>query len=82
MLAAAWRSFMAAQPDLDVGGLMRRAVSDLDESAAAAYDAPFPDHRYKAGVRRFPTIVPTEADMPDTSQANTNSDIEEATNEE
>ena len=59
-----WRSFMANQPDLDVGGLMRRAVEGLDELSAAAYDAPFPDRRYKAGVRRFPAIVPTETDMP------------------
>ena len=30
---------------------------------ALAYDAPFPDDRYKAGVRRFPQLVPVEPGM-------------------
>jgi pimeloyl-ACP methyl ester carboxylesterase len=30
---------------------------------ALAYDAPFPDNRYKAGVRRFPQLVPVEPGM-------------------
>ena len=30
----------------------------------AAYDAPFPDERYQAGVRAFPTLVPTRPDDP------------------
>ena len=29
----------------------------------AAYDAPFPDSRYKAGVRRFPMLVPISEDV-------------------
>ena len=62
-----WRSYMAGQHDLDVARLMRRAVAGLDEHEAAAYAAPFPDARYKAGVRRFPAIVPTEPDMPGAS---------------
>lgn len=60
----AWRGFMAAQPDLAVGKLMRRAVAGLTESEAAAYDAPFPDARHKAGVRRFPAIVPVAEQDP------------------
>lgn len=59
-----WRSYMAGQHDLDVARLMRRAVVGLDEREAAAYAAPFPDARYKAGVRRFPAIVPTAPGMP------------------
>jgi len=30
----------------------------------AAYDAPFPDERYKAGARQFPLLVPTRPDDP------------------
>jgi haloalkane dehalogenase len=30
----------------------------------AAYDAPFPDDRFKAGARVFPTLVPTRPDDP------------------
>ena len=54
---AAWRAFNRSQPDLDVGGLMQRATSVLTDAEAAAYDAPFPDQRYKGGVRRFPELV-------------------------
>ncbi|MEL7486746.1 MAG: haloalkane dehalogenase [Pseudomonadota bacterium] len=54
---AAWRAFNRSQPDLDVGGLMKRATPVLNDAEAAAYDAPFPDQRYKGGVRRFPELV-------------------------
>ena len=54
----AWRKFANSQPDLDVAALMRRAAPELTEAEASAYAAPFPDARYKAGVRRFPNLVP------------------------
>lgn len=59
----AWRAHAAANPDLDVGRLMRRATPILSEAEAAAYDAPFPGARHKAGVRRFPEMVMTRPDM-------------------
>ena len=34
----------------------------LSEAEAAAYAAPFPDARYKSGVRRFPNLVPDRLD--------------------
>ncbi|MGD9018415.1 MAG: hypothetical protein PVH30_13580, partial [Desulfobacterales bacterium] len=36
----------------------------LSESEWRAYDAPFPDTRYKAGVRRFPELVPDRPEAP------------------
>ena len=30
----------------------------------AAYEAPFPEERYKAGARQFPLLVPTRPDDP------------------
>jgi len=60
---AAWRDFVVRTPDLDVGRLMARSAPHLDTAELAAYDAPFPDHAYKAGVRRFPVIVPTDPSM-------------------
>lgn len=59
----AWKAFVASQHDLAVGRLMMRAVPGLTEAEAAAYDAPFPDARFKAGVRRFPAIVPVTPEM-------------------
>jgi len=59
----AWKAYVAAQPDFDIPSLMRRSVAGLSEAEAAAYDAPFPDRRYRAGVRRFPALVPVEPGM-------------------
>ena len=58
-----WRKYMASQPDLAVGRLMKRGTPVLNDAEAAAYDAPFPDQRYKAGVRRFPQLVMTDPGM-------------------
>ena len=59
----AWRDFMANTPDLDVAGLMKRATPILTDDEAAAYAAPFPHAEHKAGVRRFPALVPVTPDM-------------------
>ena len=42
---------------------MKRSKPHLTEAEAAAYDAPFPDARYRAGVRRFPALVPISREM-------------------
>ncbi len=54
----AWRAYAANTPDMAVGALIQRANSEVTSAEAVAYDAPFPDARYKAGVRRFPQLVP------------------------
>lgn len=59
----AWRDYVARSPDLKVGALMARACPQLTADEVAAYDAPFPDARHKAGVRRFPALVPVEPGM-------------------
>lgn len=64
----AWRAFSNRSPDMDIAGLMRRSVPGLSEAEAAAYAAPFPDARYKAGVRRFPNLV---AETPEAEGADT-----------
>ena len=66
---ADWRAYVARQPDMAVGALMKRAVPILSPVEAAAYDAPFPDGRYKAGVRAFPTLVMTDPDMPGVAES-------------
>lgn len=60
----AWRAYAASQPDLDIAGLMKRSTPVLSEAEAAAYAAPFPDARYKAGVRCFPQLVPDHPEAP------------------
>ena len=59
-----WRAYVAAHPDLAVGALLKRSVPILSDAEVAAYDAPFPDVSYKAGVRAFPQLVMTEPEMP------------------
>jgi pimeloyl-ACP methyl ester carboxylesterase len=59
-----WRDYNNSQPDLAVGRLIQRGCQDLTDAEAAAYDAPFPDRRYKAGVRAFPNLVPDRDDAP------------------
>ncbi len=58
-----WKAYVKANPDLKVGALMKRSTPGLSDAEAAAYDAPFPDQRYKAGVRRFPELVMVSPDM-------------------
>jgi haloalkane dehalogenase len=59
----AWRDYVAKTPDLAVGKLIARGTPHLTEAEIAAYDAPFPGPEYKAGVRRFPAIVPIDPAM-------------------
>lgn len=58
-----WRAYSASKRDMPVGKLMRRAVPHLSEAEAHAYDAPFTGEISKAGVRRFPAIVPVTPEM-------------------
>ena len=60
----AWRDYAAKNPDLPVGALIRRGTPHLTDAETAAYDAPFPDQSFKAGVRRFPQLVPSTPDAP------------------
>lgn len=58
-----WRAYSNANPDMHIAKLMQRSTPVLSQEEAAAYAAPFPDIRYKAGVRRFPQMVMTEPHM-------------------
>jgi pimeloyl-ACP methyl ester carboxylesterase len=60
----AWRDYVAKTPSLDCGKLLGRACPQLSAAEAAAYEAPYPDAASKAGVRRFPQLVPDRPDAP------------------
>lgn len=59
-----FRDYVNKTPDMDVGHLMLRGTPNLSPEEMKAYDAPFPDITYKAGVRRFPNLLPTTFDAP------------------
>jgi haloalkane dehalogenase len=61
-----WRAFSNSHPDMAIGRLLARACPHHSPAEASAYDAPYPDARYKAGVRRFPNLVP---EFPDSAGA-------------
>jgi haloalkane dehalogenase len=61
----AWQRFSQETPEFPVGRIVDGGcVSSLPPDVIAAYDAPFPDDTYKAGVRQFPMLVPTNPDDP------------------
>ncbi|WP_395342813.1 haloalkane dehalogenase [Ningiella sp. W23] len=58
-----WQRFSQEVNPFPVSQVIQNAtVKDLIPEVAAAYDAPFPSEEYKCGVRKFPLLVPTQAD--------------------
>ncbi len=56
-----WRAGILARPVFPMAQMVEEGTKTrLDADALAAYDAPFPDERYKTGPRRFPLIVPID----------------------
>jgi haloalkane dehalogenase len=65
-----WQKFSQEVPELQIGRIINGGcVTELPGEVIAAYEAPFPEERYKAGARAFPALVPTRPDDP-ASEAN------------
>jgi haloalkane dehalogenase len=55
----AWRTFARWSPRFPVSSIVQFGTRRrLGAEERRAYDAPFPDDRYKAGARAFPILVP------------------------
>ncbi len=67
-LGETWRVFrdlISRDAGPPVGRLVRMGCHlRPPRELAAAYDAPFPDERYKAGVKAFPLLIPATTDDP------------------
>jgi len=62
---SAWRKYSQETPRFHAGGIVKGGcATPLSPEVIAAYDAPFPDDRYLAGARQFPTLVPNAPDDP------------------
>lgn len=60
-----WQRFSQEVEVFPVSGIIKGAtVTEVSAEVLAAYDAPFPDESYKAGVRQFPLLVPTTPEDP------------------
>jgi haloalkane dehalogenase len=70
-----WRAYSNRNPDMNIGALMQRSCRHLTQAEADAYDAPFPDARYKGGVRRFPNLVMTDPGMEGVEVSNASLDF-------
>jgi haloalkane dehalogenase len=54
-----WLAFSQYVPRLPIGRLISSGTArGLSNAERKAYDAPFPEERYKAGARQFPALVP------------------------
>ena len=63
-----WQAFARWSPWFPIGKIVNSGCrSSLSPQIAAAYDAPFPGRKYKAGARAFPRLVPTEEQDPATA---------------
>jgi haloalkane dehalogenase len=61
----AWQAASQSAETMDIGAIIRLGcATELAPEVLAAYEAPFPDERYKAGARQFPLLVPTRPDDP------------------
>lgn len=62
-----WRAEQFALPAFPQGEMVNDGVKrKLAPEIIAAYDAPYPDERYKTGPRRFPMILPITPEDPAT----------------
>jgi len=60
-----WKTFALLSPWFPIGRILQMGtVKQLSKADVAAYDAPFPSARYKAGARMFPKLVPVTPDDP------------------
>jgi haloalkane dehalogenase len=59
----AFHDFVARTDDLPVGLLVQfGSATELPDEVVAAYDAPYPDARYKAGPKAMPDLIPQTPD--------------------
>jgi haloalkane dehalogenase len=59
-----WQKHCAESLQFTPEAVMRAMCPKLGAGEIAAYAAPFPDERFRAGARRFPTLVPIVPDDP------------------
>ena len=64
-----WRKYAAQSPDFSIADVMLvTAKGVLSPEILAAYEAPFPDQRFMAGARQFPTLVPVFVNEPEVEE--------------
>lgn len=57
---AEWKREISEPDNVDLVKLFKKHAPGISQADAEAYEAPFPDATYKAGVRKFPQLVAEE----------------------
>ena len=61
-----WQRFARSSTKFQIGRVVANGCAKpVTDAVVAAYDAPFPDDRFTAGARCFPSLVPTSPDDPE-----------------
>jgi haloalkane dehalogenase len=62
----AWLALSQRGAEMPIARIIQGGCkTELDPAVLAAYEAPFPDERHKAGARAFPALVPVRPDDPE-----------------
>jgi len=60
-----WQNYAKTAKILPIGKIIRSSVvSELPKDVEKAYEAPYPSEAFKAGAKKFPSLVPTQHDDP------------------
>jgi len=60
-----WQQFSQQVPEFNAGNIIKGGTTtELSVAVIAAYNAPYPNEKYKEGARQFPLLVPTRPDDP------------------
>ena len=62
-----WREFVESNPDLPIGMVIELGLANKENitpEIIKAYEAPFPEEKYKVGARAWPLLVPISPDNP------------------
>lgn len=73
-----WRAFAEKIADLPIRRVIRAGLAHperLSPAELAAYEAPFPDVRYKAGARAWPALVPLRPEDPGAAEMRAARDV-------
>ena len=58
-----WQEYSQTTPVFNIGKIVAGGcATEIAPEVIAAYNAPFPDERYKEGARQFPALVPVTPD--------------------
>ena len=61
---AEWKALIDSDPNVPIAEVFRRHAPGISEAEAQAYEVPYPNKDYKAGVRKFPALVAETPDVP------------------